>query len=528
MVLKDKTRWILDHWLISSGEKAGQRYSFKGYEFLFDIVQDDFENVVVQKSAQCGISELCVAELFYRTDTEKGNILYVFPAETQMREFSNARIKNAVATNPYLLSNIGQNFNASQFQYKRCFVYCRGSQNRRQMISVDASMLIIDEVDECDGANIVTVEKRLGASTNPIKRKVSTPTFPNQGINYYYLNESDRRSWKIKCEACGEWQTPNFFLNIMIPDGAGWKTPQYGDVFDIATLDFRCVKCQSQLDRYKKGEWVAELPSLSDTCRGYAISKLFASPISLQELWKNYKNIQNESEFWNSDLGLPYYGEAQKIELHHLDKCREAIPPYRLSSSSVEPTTMGVDVGKLLHYQIGKKRADGINQIINFGVKTTWEEIKDLINKYKVKMTVIDGLPPHPDSLALARNPSYRHKVKLAFFSDSKDYVKQSFNQDTNLNINRILFCDSLIRDVIDAKMALPIDANQLFDGDYYKHLTAIQRIHTINKKTGETNVTHVNPYPGRQDHFFFAAGYQRVASELAGVEAKQIMSSLI
>src|SRR3990172_13236324 len=141
MNLSPQICWILDHWTISSGEQAGKPYSFKGYEFLFDLLNDEHPNQIVQKSAQCGISEKCIGKLFYLADTKKGNLLYVFPADHQMREFSNGRIKSAIGSNPYLLANIRQNFNASQIQYKTNFIYCRGSQNRRQMISVDASVL---------------------------------------------------------------------------------------------------------------------------------------------------------------------------------------------------------------------------------------------------------------------------------------------------------------------------------------------------------------------------------------------------
>src|SRR3990170_818562 len=368
MNLSPQLRWVLDHWTISSGEQAGKLYSFKGYEFLFDLLNDEHPNQVVQKSAQCGISEKCVAKVFYLVDTRRGNVLYVFPADHQMREFSNGRIKNSVTSNPYLLANIRQHLTSSQIQYKTNFIYCRGSQNRRQMISVDASALFIDEIDECEPANVVTVEKRLGASKYPIIEKVSTPTFPNRGINHYYNNESDKRSWHIKCDSCSEWQIPNFFLNVMIPDSlGGWKVPAYEDAINPAELDFRCSKCNARLDRHKPGEWVAELPSKSEECHGYHISKLFASKVSLSELWRNFKNLQNEAEFWNSDLGLPYSGAAEKINIENLDKARGRLEPYRMSSGSTEPTTMGVDVGKLLHYVIGRKRMDGINQTLRFG-----------------------------------------------------------------------------------------------------------------------------------------------------------------
>ena len=79
----------------------------------------------------------------------------------------------------------------------------------------------------------------------------------------------------------------------------------------------------------------------------------------------------------------------------------------------------------------------------------------------------------------------------------------------------------------METKIALPIDAHSLYDGEFYNHLLAIQRIHSIDKK-GETKVTHVNPFPGRQDHFFFACGYQKTASELVAIQARQFMESLL
>ena len=44
--------WLLDNWIVSSGEMAGSKYSFEHYPFMIDVCKDDAPRMVSMKAAQ--------------------------------------------------------------------------------------------------------------------------------------------------------------------------------------------------------------------------------------------------------------------------------------------------------------------------------------------------------------------------------------------------------------------------------------------------------------------------------------------
>jgi len=290
MEVSQFARWLMDNWLISSGEFVGQQYTFKRHGYLWGIANDDHDHVVVQKSAQCGISELEVAHMLWLVDSQLGNALYIFPAGEQMRDFVDGRVKTAITGNTFLEDRCRGNFSTKQIHWgtqgspEIRIIYFRGSNKMSQIISVDASRLKVDEVDQCDAVNLAALEKRLGAATQPIQHWFSTPTHPEQGINAMYL-ESDQRKWHIKCEHCGHWQWLDWEESVQFDYTAAAEDPDE----IIQNERVVCRKCEKDIDRLSPGEWVAQFPKRD--IHGYHISKLFSPMANLKKLCLNSTKV---------------------------------------------------------------------------------------------------------------------------------------------------------------------------------------------------------------------------------------------
>ncbi len=66
---------------------------------LRDIARDDAPLVIVQKSAQVGLTELMVNKALWAADTAlggRGNVLYAMPTQNQMEDFAQARFDTAI------------------------------------------------------------------------------------------------------------------------------------------------------------------------------------------------------------------------------------------------------------------------------------------------------------------------------------------------------------------------------------------------------------------------------------------------
>ena len=289
-------QWLLDNYVLPKTRKP---YSFIGHAYLIGITQDTHERVVVEKSAQCGISELAVAKGFYVLDILGLNTVYAMPAMAQMQQFSHGRVRRAINESPYLLSRVSGVTNVNQKEIGDGIMYLIGSQDYRQLITIDGDFLLIDELDGHLQENVAVLEQRVEHSELKWLQYQSTPTIPEYGINELYL-ESDCREWFLKCEHCGEWQTLTWEENVV----------------ELPTPHVVCRKCRKEMNRLAMGEWVPKHPSRSDDVHGYQINKLFCQRADIKTLWKRSKSARHQQQFYNSDLGLPWAVSYTHLRAH--------------------------------------------------------------------------------------------------------------------------------------------------------------------------------------------------------------------
>ena len=176
--------WVLKNWKVSSGEFAGNDYTFMPfYPFLEAYVKDRSPKKVAMKSAQAGVTEINVAHLFATADNLPGNCLYALPTIELAATLSRSRIKNVIPINPYLEERLTGFDTMHQFKFRDKFVYIRGAnvtqrdgrEFQRHLISIDISKLWGDEVDEWNHGVRQKLVSRLGASLDPYESYFSTP-----------------------------------------------------------------------------------------------------------------------------------------------------------------------------------------------------------------------------------------------------------------------------------------------------------------------------------------------------------------
>ena len=152
---------------------------------LQDVYLDDHPFLVIQKAAQVFCTEFLINTALWAADTRqggRGNALYVMPTQTQVDDLSQARFDRAIAESAYLQQRLhppppGKG-GPARMRLKRLgqgYFYFRGADNRRQLTSVDADIVLLDEFDLMAEGVLELAMKRLASSRLGWLRVASTP-----------------------------------------------------------------------------------------------------------------------------------------------------------------------------------------------------------------------------------------------------------------------------------------------------------------------------------------------------------------
>ncbi|MBA7602086.1 hypothetical protein ES703_09172 [subsurface metagenome] len=482
----------LYQWTKELARIRGKQVGFSNYEFLKRIYRDDSPHIVVMKGAQIGVSELLINTAIWFCETMGGNVLYVMPTQTAMNDFSQARVlprlgyeetKKHVAK--MSLQKIG-----------RGHLYMRGSDSRNQIITVDADLLIRDELDWMTTEHIPMMEERLGASEFKWKRDVSTPTYPDFGIDKAF-SASDQHRYLIKCEHCPKEQELDFWENIK------YKLNGAGEVVEAKVV---CAKCGRSLNRLAKGRWEAAYPSRD--VRGYKINRLYSPLTTLDNLILASKKT-SESEiqtFYNFTLGISYSPKGGKVGRDLILACRD--PEYVMPAAHRGPTTMGVDVGRELNVRISSHEG-GERRAVYIGTVKNFEDLDPLMVRFHVACGCVDALPETRKAKEFARR--FEGKIRLVYFSTQEELLRLKDSDDgfAEAHCARTQLLDEVAAGFSHAVNILPRNVEEI--EDYIKQVTANVRVIQQDAQ-GRDKAKWIASTP---DHYFFAEAYDVLAEKV-------------
>ncbi len=489
---------------------------------LADIARDDHPLVVIQKSAQVGLSELLVNLALWAADTRyasRGNVLFLMPTQNQMDDFAQARIDRAIQDSAYLRERLQpeppRRKGADSKRLKRLgpgAVYLRGTDSKRQIASVDADLVILDEFDQMDEGVVELARRRLASSSKGLLRIASTPRHPEAGVNALYL-QSDQRRYFLPCPRCG------------LEQPLTWR-----DNIDLTKARLVCRSCRKPIDLTTPGRWVAQAPG-NGRVHGYHLSRLYSPWANITEMVEAAGATTPVAvrEFQNSDLGEPFAPPGGGLSIDVLHRCRS---DYGLDDYAGQPCDMGVDVGMRLHVVIRERvssdgdHSDGSSAPLPrlwFAAEVEgFPQLDALMERYNVRRCVVDPAP----ELHLAREFALRHKpeVWLAQYGRQQPGYERKKGGPGEANryvVNRGELLDETFQRFRDGVAALPRDAQRLGGrvkqgyGEYYRELLVLKR--TL-ERDDQGNVVAKWLDPDRDDHYAHAELYCLLASKGGGV----------
>ena len=501
--LKMVNPWL---WAYSNALKlqVGE-FELARHEYLVDPMGSHSRRRLMMKGAQMGFTQVEVLislhgmiHGFYPT-----GVLYLFPTDDDVSEFSKSRFNPLIASNPYHIGRFVRDTNAVNIkQIQDAYLYLHGARSTQRvgglkkespkLRSRAVDKLVFDELDLMDEEMIPLALERVSHSDVKEEVYLSTPTIPDFGIDRKY-QESDQRIWIIKCPACGR----DCCLELDFPDCVQFKN----------AIAYRaCKKCGHELHP-RDGKWVPQAPSIKDF-EGYWISQLNSMYIDPGEILRLYENPPNGNlqEVYNSKLAQAYIGAENRLSLNDVYSC---CGTHILETKDNGPCAMGVDVGRTLHVVIGKKPVDsnGRKKIVWMGEVKEFEDLVELGKRFEVKVGAIDYEPETRKAREFQKQAGFP-----VYLCDEMDKVRDSeaYNEHIQLKkVARTEICDMTNHAIRRGMYILPRRCPQV--EEYARQLSNMAKVLEEDEKKG------TKTYRYRKlgaDHFFHATNFFEIACQ--------------
>jgi len=396
----DQLNMPMSEWLMVNTHLKKKPFSFKGYEFQIQIINDNHPNLCCEKLSQVGLSEIQIRKyLAFLRRTPAVTGIYTMPTDVMRDRFSQTRVRplvdNELIFNPPTVDKPVRQ--KSIYQIDQSFGFMTGN-TEGDATSISADILMHDELDLSDQEMIALFQSRLQGSSYKITQAFSTPTYTGYGIDALYTN-SDQFEYLYKCPSCNHHQIPTFEPRFVALPGLK------NDVEDLSTLSqdqifaidhdnarWRCEKCSKPLDLTDPAlrEWVARHPGRPT--RGYRVRPTSVSSITVPYILKqlsNYARLDNLKGFRNTVLGQSDdTGGARLTEAEIRAAMQSPAPP---TISSDVPCLLGIDVGITCHVILATFettiffRQIPSNKLLSF--------ITELLSKHNIVAGCIDRYP---------------------------------------------------------------------------------------------------------------------------------------
>ena len=498
------------------GEPIPGQWSFKYHPWLREIHNSAEEDVVIQKAAQMGVTEAALNKAFYSIDMLGRSVLYILPAATpDAGDFSSSRFDPALELSPHLNDLFSDVKNVGHKRAGAANLFIRGSRSRSQLKSVPVSIAIADEYDEMNRQNVSLIWERLSGQIEKQFIRLSTPTIENVGINLVY-KASTQDQFFFKCPHCSR------FTQLIFPECIVISAEDFGDS-KILDSYLKCKECDHELDHKTKSEWLTTGEWVSERTdrliKGFHINQLYSSTVKPYEIAISYLKGEidptDEQEHYNSKLGEPHEVDGARITDTHIKECTGSHKKLNDSPQNAL-VTMGIDVGKWIHYEIDQwflGKGGDINlasscRILDEGKVLNFEDLDALMHQFRVRSAVIDANPEKRKALEFAQR--FYGIVKLCIYARGVNAKQIVLNDKHGINIDRTSWMDLAFARFKTRKIILPLDLSL----EYKRHIKTPVRIYEKDQDGNPVGKYVIGE--NEDDHLAHARVYSEVALPIA------------
>lgn len=512
------------------GQPFPGKWNWDHHPWLYEMHNADAPKLVGQKAAQMGFTEWALNKTFYSMDILGVSALYILPSDDDASDFSAARFDKALDLSPYLSNFFSEVKNVGHKRAATSSLYVRGSRSRSKLKSIDTALIVFDEMDEMHQANISLAEERQSgqrAETQQIL-EISTPTIEGFGINRDF-SLSTQEHFMFKCPSCKRHIELTFPDSIVIT-AESELDPRLKDTHYI------CKLCKAKLEQADKvnflkckhlGGTAHMVPSYSDReWRGFYVPQMYSMTVTPQKFAASFLRGKNdpteETEFYNSKVGVPHAVEGAKINDTQLMECTLPYDKGKVPKKNVR--TIGIDVGAVCHFVIEeweflRQPKPGIplnDHAIPYvlyeghtsGKASDFDELDQIMYNWEIDGGIIDSEPERRQAYQFATR--HHGKILLVDWLHSQQgrQVIIGPEEEYSIKCNRTSWLDLALGRFKSRGIRLPRNKST----EFCNHIKAPQRVYKKDR--------YGNPFAVYEslsaDHLAFARTFSEIALPLA------------
>lgn len=519
------SRWAMNY--VHMGKPFPGKMSFKYHPWTKEMHDSNSSMNVGQKAAQVGYTVAMLNRALYKIDVLKESVLYLLPAKIpDAMDFSSTKFDPALEMSPYLAGMFTDVKNMGTKRAGSAILYIRGSNSRKGLKSISVSEVIGDEYDEMPEHTVPLAQERMAGQPHKTMWLISTPRFPGKGINLQFL-DSTQEHFMFTCPSCSKRIELKHENLIVTAD----------NIHDSKINDSHviCLECKAVLfdntgteEEYaeRKAEmligsaWEPQGHKDYDF-RGFYVNQLYSPTVRPKLLAVKYlqslTNKSAEQEYHNSNMGEAHEVEGARVTEDMIANCFSKSGRTRGGRKDFTFITMGVDVGKWLHYEIcawemiRRGRDLNINSkafLLAQDKKNSFEELDELMRAFQIRMCIVDAQPETRQAINFANR--FYGAVKLCRYGKNLN-DKTAIVEDNDklvVTVDRTSWLDLSLGRFHQQTIDLPIDLSL----EYRSHIKNIGRIYEEDNDGNQIGRYISNG----DDHFAHARNYCEIALPFA------------
>jgi hypothetical protein len=521
-----------ERYRVMGGDTFPGLWRFIHFPWLRDMHDSDAEMNIGQKAAQLGFTEAVLNRTLFNIDIKNLDCLYILPSwKPDASDFSAARFNPAIELSPHLKDLFS---NVSNIGHKRAGtanLYIRGSKSRSQLKSIPVSQIVIDEKDEMPPTHVPLAFERQSGQAHREIWQISTPTYPEYGINADFL-QSSQNHYFFKCPKCSR-STELTFPECIVVTATKLTDPTLVESHII------CKECKNILPHEDKINWLCGPEGRNSfwvesyaqrSIKGWYVNQLYSPVLPPYKIAESILKAQldpaEDQELHNSKMGLPHIVKGAGVTDAQI---KSTIKDYRMMSdySGSRVVTMGVDVGwPIIHVEIDEwilpdHAVNDLNlsstpRVIFMGEVPNFDDLIDLFYNFNVHFGVIDSQPERRLALEFA-NKIYGRIRCCSYEVGIEGKTMHLDSVEPRVKVDRTSWLDlSLGRFKRKDGIFLPCDTTE----DYKRHIKAQIRVYKKDKNGNQTG-HYITPVG--EDHYGHARNYAEIALPLAASQGKVI-----
>lgn len=507
---EDSDGMTMSEWIVKNTKLRKKAFSFSGYEFQRQIVDDMHPNMSVIKCSQIGLTEVQLRKFAaFLARTVAVSAIFTLPDDILMKRVSQTRFGPIVSQERVF--NLGYDKpirSMGLYQINQSFGYFTGNKEG-DATSINADALFHDEVDLSDQEMLALFQSRLQGSDYRITQGFSTPTFEGFGIDASF-NAGDQHEYLHRCNKCRHHNIPEFNPNFVHIPGLS------GDLNDLSEIDsemasrldlgasvLMCERCHHPLDVHDSSlrSWVPRFPGRRG--RGYRVSPFCTPRLTIEYITEQllqYKQKDALRRWYNTVLGKSFNDSNARLS-------EADIRAVMGSSSAIThsaPVVIGIDMGITCHIvliHLGQKEPV-IFDFRQVSADNLLDEVKSIRENFNLVGGCMDRHPYTPLANAIMEETDglvIPVEYASSPTSAAVQLVKDELDNMSHVRANRTTMIDTVATMIRKRRMSMV--GYGKFEHLLVAHLQDMVRIEKEDTSAIWQKLTG-------NDHFFHAIAY--------------------